>query len=95
MWMILQADKPDDFCCATGVSHSVKDCCEYVFSKLGMDYRDYYVLDERYLRPEELDDLKGDSTKIRTELGWDPKYTFETLMDDMIESHEDYLKIEK
>jgi len=90
MWMILQADKPDDYCCATGVSHSVKDCCEYVFSKLGLDYKDYYVLDKRYLRPEELKDLKGDSTKIRTELGWDPKYTFENLMDDMVESDENF-----
>ncbi|MDP7009298.1 MAG: GDP-mannose 4,6-dehydratase [Phycisphaerales bacterium] len=95
MWLILQADKPDDFCCSTGVSHSVQDCCEYVFSKLGMDYRDYYVLDERYLRPEELEDLKGDSTKIRTELGWSPKYTFETLMDDMIESDENYPNINR
>ncbi len=95
MWMILQADKPEDYCCSTGVSHSVKDCCEYVFSKLGMDYRDYYVLDKRYLRPEELEDLKGDSTKIRTELGWDPKYTFEALMDDMVESDENYPIIKK
>ncbi|MDP6693309.1 MAG: GDP-mannose 4,6-dehydratase [Phycisphaerales bacterium] len=90
MWMILQADKPDDYCCSTGVSHSVRDCCEYVFSKLGLDYKDYYVLDKRYLRPEELEDLKGDSTKIRTELGWDPKYTFETLMDDMVESDDNF-----
>lgn len=90
MWMILQADKPEDYCCSTGVSHSVKDCCEYVFSKLGLDYKDYYVLDKRYLRPEELKDLKGDSTKIRTELGWNPKYTFESLMDDMVESDENF-----
>ncbi len=90
MWMILQAEKPEDYCCSTGVSHSVKDCCEYVFSKLGMDYKDYYVLDKRYLRPEELKDLKGDSSKIRTELGWDPKYTFEMLRDDMVESAENF-----
>lgn len=90
MWMLLQADKPDDYCCATGVSHSVRDCCEFVFSKLGLNYEDYYVLDKRYLRPEELHDLKGDSSRIRKELGWDPKYTFETLMDDMVESDENY-----
>ncbi len=95
MWMILQADKPDDFVCATGVSHSVRDCCDYVFSKLGMNYEDYYVLDKRYLRPEELHDLKGDSTKIRKELNWNPVYTFETLMDDMVESDENYPKIKK
>ena len=86
MWMLLQADEPDDYVCATGVSHSVRDCCDFVFSHLGMDYKDYVVMDERYLRPEELHDLKGDSSKIRSELGWDPKHTFETLMVDMIES---------
>jgi len=95
MWMILQADKPDDYVCATGVSHSVRDCCDYVFSKLGMNYEDYYVLDKRYLRPEELHDLKGDSTKIRKELNWNPKYTFEMLMDDMVESDENYPNIKK
>ena len=86
MWMLLQADEPDDYVCATGVSHSVRDCCEFVFNHLGMNYKDYVVMDERYLRPEELHDLKGDSSKIRSELGWDPKHTFETLMVDMIES---------
>ena len=90
MWLILQADKPDDYVCSTGISHSVRDCCDYVFNKLGLNFEDYYVLDKRYLRPEELNDLKGDSTKIRTELGWDPKYTFEALMDDMIESDENF-----
>jgi GDPmannose 4,6-dehydratase len=95
MWMILQADKPDDYVCATGVSHSVRDCCDYVFSKLGLNYEDYYVLDKRYLRPEELHDLKGDSTKIRKELNWNPKYTFEMLMDDMVESDENYPNIKK
>ena len=92
MWMMLQAEKPDDYVCATGISHSVRDCCEYVFSKLNMDYRDYVVLDERFLRPEELRDLKGDSTKIRTKLGWKPEYNFETLMDDMMVSDETYYK---
>ena len=81
---MLQHNKPDDFVCATGISHSVRDCCEYVFSKLNMDYKDYVTIDERYFRPEELRDLKGDSSKLRKELGWKPKHTFETLMDDMI-----------
>ena len=95
MWMLLQAEKPGDYCCATGISHSVRDCCEYVFGRLGLDFDNYYVLDERYLRPEELEDLKGDSSRIREELGWDPKYTFEMLMDDMIESDENYPNIKK
>ena len=84
MWMMLQQDEPDDYVCATGVSHSVRDCCEYVFGKLDMDYRDYVVLDKKFLRPEELNDLRGDSSKLRTQLGWEPEYGFEGLMDDMI-----------
>ncbi len=84
MWMMLQHDKPDDFVCATGISHTVRDVCEYVFGKLGMDYKDYVTIDERYFRPEELHDLKGDATKLRTELGWESDYSFESLMDDML-----------
>lgn len=92
MWMMLQAKEPEDYVCATGISHSVRDCCEYVFRKLKLDYKDYVVMDEKYLRPEELHDLKGDATKIREELGWAPKYTFEKLMDDMILNNENYYK---
>ena len=92
MWMMLQQDESDDYVCATGVSHSVRDCCEYVFGKLGMDYKDYVVLDKKYLRPEELHDLKGDSSKLRNTLGWAPKYTFEKLMDDMLINNENYYK---
>ena len=85
MWLMLQSDKPDDYVCATGISHSVKNICEYVFHRFDMDYKDYVVLDEKYLRPEELHDLKGDSSKIRNELNWEPKYTFETMLDEMID----------
>ena len=85
MWMILQQDKPDDFVCATGVSHTVRDLCEYTFNILDMDYKDYIITDERYFRPEELKDLKGDSTKIREELGWKPRYSFEIMINEMIE----------
>ena len=92
MWLLLQQDESDDYVCATGVSHSVRDCCEYVFNKLKLDYKDYVVLDKKYLRPEELHDLKGDSSKIREKLGWVPKYTFEKLMDDMLINDENYYK---
>ena len=84
MWLILQQDSPDDYVCATGTSHSVRDLCEYVFTKLGMNYTDYITVDERYFRAEELVDLKGDSTKLRA-LGWEPKYNFASLLDDMID----------
>jgi GDPmannose 4,6-dehydratase len=85
MWMMLQQDKSDDFVCSTGISHTVRDLCEYTFNLLDMDYKDYIMLDEKYLRPEELEELKGDSTKIREELGWKPKYSFEMMINEMVE----------
>jgi len=85
MWLILQHDTPDDFVCSTGISHSVKDLCDYVFTKLDLDYKDYVSVDEKYFRPEELDDLKGDCTKAKEVLGWEHEYTFESMLDEMIE----------
>ena len=85
MWMILQQDSPDDFVCATGISHSVKDLVEYVFGKLELNWEDHVTQDEKFLRPEELTDLKGDSTKLRSITGWKPSYTFEKMLDEMIE----------
>ena len=84
MWLMLQQDKPDNFVCSTGVSHSVKDLVEYTFNKLGLNWKDYVTQDPKFLRPEELKDLKGDSTRLR-KLGWKPDYTFETMIDEMIE----------
>lgn len=92
MWLMLQTDKPDDYVCATGISHSVRELCEYTFNRLGLDYNDYVMMDEKHLRPEELHDLKGDSSKLRNELGWKPKYTFETMLDEMIQYWLDYYK---
>ena len=85
MHMIVNHTQPDDFVCATGVTNSVGDMCRYVFNKLDMNYKDYVTQDQRYMRAEELKYLKGDSTKLRTTLGWEPIYTFETLMDEMID----------
>ena len=84
MHLILQQEKSDDFICSTGISHTVKELCEYVFSKLEMNWKQYVKQDKKYFRPEELDILKGDSSKLRA-LGWEPKYTFETMLDEMIE----------
>tara|TARA_R100000008_G_scaffold84419_1_gene71735 strand:+ start:48 stop:1025 length:978 start_codon:yes stop_codon:yes gene_type:complete len=84
MWLMLQHDKPDDFVCSTGVSHTVKDLVEYVFGKLDLNWKDYVVKNEKYYRPEELDVLKGDSSKARKELGWKPLITFEGMLDQMI-----------
>jgi GDPmannose 4,6-dehydratase len=92
MHLILQQNKPGDWVVATGETRSVRDMCEYVFARLELNYKDYVVQNEKFLRPEELPYLKGDSTKIRTDLGWKPTYTFESMMDEMIEFWLDVLK---
>jgi GDPmannose 4,6-dehydratase len=84
MWMILQMDKPNDYVCSTGISHSVQDLCEYVFSSLELNWRDYVKADSKFFRPEELHNLKGDSIKLRNATGWQPEYTFETMLSEMI-----------
>jgi GDPmannose 4,6-dehydratase len=92
MWMILQLENPDDFVCATGISHSVQELCEYVFGKLNLDWKKYVISDEKFLRPEELNNLKGDANKLINLTGWKPKYTFESMLDEMIDY---WLKIYK
>ena len=85
MHMIINHSEPDDFVCATGIAHSVRDMCDYVFKKLNLDYKKYVVQDKRFMRAEELPYLRGDSTKLRETFNWEPEYTFEMLMDEMIE----------
>ncbi len=92
MWLILQQDKPDDYVCATGVSHSVKDLVEYVFGSLDLDWKQYVGVDEKYYRSEELEYLKGDNTKLKKHTSWSPKYTFESMLDEMIEYWKEQLK---
>jgi GDPmannose 4,6-dehydratase len=85
MHLIINNDTPDDFVVSTMVTHSVRDMVEYVFNELELDHTKYVTQDGKFIRPEELDYLKGDSTKIRETLGWEPEYTFETMLDEMIE----------
>ena len=84
MVMILEQDEPNDFVCATGISHSVRDLCDYIFSSLDLNYKDYVGVDKKYMRPEELTDLKGDSSKLES-IGFEAEYTFETMIDEMID----------
>jgi GDPmannose 4,6-dehydratase len=93
MWLILQQDQPNDFICSTGISHSVQQLCEYVFGKLELDWKQYVKQDEKFLRPEELHDLKGDCSKLVKATGWKHEYTFESMLDEMIEHWENYYKI--
>jgi GDPmannose 4,6-dehydratase len=92
MWLMLQTDNPNDYVCSTGISHSVRDLCDYTFKSLNLNYKDYIVIDDKHFRPEELKNLKGDSTKIRTELNWKPEYTFESMIDEMIDYWVNFFK---
>jgi GDPmannose 4,6-dehydratase len=85
MWEILQLDKSDDFVCATGRSHTVRELCDYVFSSLELDWKKYVLTDEKYLRPEELHNLKGDCSKLVKTTNWSHEYTFESMLDEMVE----------
>jgi GDPmannose 4,6-dehydratase len=84
MWLMLQQDKPDNYVCATGISNTIQQLVDYTFKTLGLDASKYIKTSEKFKRPEELEHLKGDSTKLRTKLGWEPTYTFETMLDEMI-----------
>ena len=88
MHLILNHDTPEEFIVATGESHTVRNLCDVVFNKLGMNYEDYVVQNPKFMRPEELRYLKGDPSKARDVLGWKPEYTFESMLEEMIERWE-------
>ena len=85
MWLMLQQDKPDDYVIATNETHSIREFLEYAFQHIGIiDWDKYVGQDERYMRPAEVDVLRGDSTKAQTELGWKPKTKFMELVGKMV-----------
>jgi GDPmannose 4,6-dehydratase len=86
MWMMLQQDQPGDYVVATGQTQSVRRFCELAFDHVGLDYRDFVVQDERFMRPAEVDLLVGDSRKARAVLGWQPETSFEELVRLMVEA---------
>lgn len=79
MWLMLQADEPDDYIAATGETHSVREFVEEVFALLDLDWKKHVEIDPRYFRPSEVDMLLGDASKAREKLGWAPKVTFKEL----------------
>lgn len=86
MWRMVQADTPDDYVIATGETHSVRELCEVAFAAVGLNMEDHVVLDERFLRPAEVDLLVGDATKAEQQLGWKRKVGFKELVEMMVES---------
>ncbi len=86
MWLMLQQEKPQDFVIGTGEAHSVRELCEVAFSYVGLDYRDYVVVDPKYFRPAEVNILLADASKARRELGWEPQVSFEELIHMMVDA---------
>ena len=85
MYLIMQHQTPRDWVVATGKTRSVRDLCQYVFEKLNLDFQNFVKLNPKFLRNEELNLLKGDSTEVREKLGWQPTYTFESMIDEMLD----------
>ena len=86
MWRMLQQDAPDDYVVATGETHEVREFCEVAFEHVGLDYRDFVVQDERFMRPAEVDLLVGDPSKARAELGWELRTSFQDLVTMMVDA---------
>ena len=95
MWLMLQADKPEDYVVATGETYSVKEFLKETFGLLNLEWEKYVEMDPRYLRPAEVDLLLGDSSKIRKKLGWQPKVGFKELVKMMVESDLNLARQEK
>jgi GDPmannose 4,6-dehydratase len=85
MWLMLQQDKPDDYVIATGETHSVREFLEEAFGYVGWDWQEHVIIDERYMRPSEVDLLLGDASKAKRQLGWEPKTTFKQLVHLMVD----------
>lgn len=91
MWLMLQQDVPEDYVVATGASHSVKNLLELAFARVGLDYRDHVEIAQDLLRPADVFHLRGDSTKARKRLGWEPNISFEQMVAMMVDSDLDLL----
>lgn len=92
MWLMLQQDTPDDFVIATGVTHSIEKLLDVAFNVLDLDWHQYTVQDPAFMRPAEVDLLIGDPSKAGSKLGWEPKVSFEQLIQMMVESDYQMLK---
>jgi GDPmannose 4,6-dehydratase len=86
MWLMLQQDAPDDFVVATGETHTVRDCCRVAFAHVGLDYEQFVRIDPQFLRPAEVELLRGDASKAEQHLGWKPRTSFEQLVQMMVDA---------
>ena len=86
MWMMLQQDQPDDYVCATGETHTIREFCEECFGLLDLDWKQYVAYDERYERPSEVELLIGDPAKLKRQIAWEPQVKFQELVKIMTEA---------
>ncbi|MDD3804517.1 MAG: GDP-mannose 4,6-dehydratase, partial [bacterium] len=86
MHLMLQQEKPEDFVIATGETHSVEEFAKIAFDRVGLDYKKFVVVDEKFMRPAEVDQLVGDCTKAKKLLKWEPSVTFKQLVEMMVDS---------
>jgi len=86
MWLMLQQDQADDYVIATGITTTVRDMCKIAFAHVGLDYQDYVVIDEKYMRPAEVDVLLGNPAKAQAKLGWEPKTSLQQLITSMVDA---------
>jgi GDPmannose 4,6-dehydratase len=86
MWLMLQQDAPDDYVVATGETHTVREFCEIAFERVGLDWEQYVVVDEQFIRPAEVELLLGDPGKAKRQLGWEPKVSFRELVEMMVDA---------
>lgn len=92
MWRMLQQDTPEDFVICTGVTHSVREFCEVAFGHVGRDWQEHVRVDEKFMRPAEVDLLVGDGAKAETDLGWKATTTFEDLVTTMVDADLDLIE---
>ncbi len=86
MWRMLQLDQPDNFVISSNENHTVREFCEIAFGRLDLDYQQYVKVDQRFVRPAEVDILLGDSRHARKKLGWEPKVSFRQLVEMMVDA---------
>lgn len=95
MWLMLQQDEPDDYVIASGKTHSVKDLLEVAFRYVGLEWADYVTTDKKFYRPAEIYELRGDSSKAKKELDWQPTISFEDLIQMMVDEDLKRIKLEQ
>jgi GDPmannose 4,6-dehydratase len=86
MWMMLQQDSPDDYVVSTGETHEVRELCRLAFSAADLDWEQHVIIDEKFLRPAEVDLLVGDPSKAHSVLGWEPEVDFASLVAMMVDA---------